>query len=201
MDKKELLRSLKKQKFPQDIIDAFDKVNREDFIPQSSRDMAYKDTALPIGKGQTISQPYIIAFMLSLLKLESEKKQKILEIGSGSGYVLALLNEITGKDSEIYGIERIKELAERSQEILKNKNVKVIHGDGSKGLPKQKPFDRIIVSAAADEIPSKLVRQLKVGGILVVPVKNSIYQIQRFTNDNKIQEFPGFRFVPLIEEE
>ncbi len=203
MNKEELIRSLKQQGFSERIVKAFEKVRREKFIPKISKTMAYEDTALPIGKGQTISQPYTIAFMLSLLKLEpeSKNKQKLLEVGSGSGYVLALLDEILD-NAELYGIERVEELAERSREELKNKfNIEVIHGDGSKGLPDKAPFDRIIVSASADEIPSKLVRQLKIGGILVVPVRNSILQIQRFTNENKIQEFSGFRFVPLIEGE
>ncbi len=197
MRKEELLRSLKQQGFSEEIVNAFEKVNREDFIPESLKSRTYEDTALPIGHKQTISQPYTIAFMLSLLGVQPGKKQKILEIGSGSGYVLSLLNELS-KDAEIYGIERIEELAERSEEVLKGKNVEVIHKDGSKGLPEKAPFDRILVSAAFSEIPNHLVRQLKVGGILVAPVRNSIYRIQRFTNENKIQEYKGFAFVPVV---
>lgn len=198
MKKEELIRSLKAQKFPEKILRAFKKTKREEFIPENLKKYTYEDRPLPIGGGQTISQPYTIAFMLMLLQLGN--KQKILEVGSGSGYVLALINEIS-KNSHIYGIELRKELAERSKEVLKNKNIQVIQGDGSKGLAKESPFDRILVSAAAEEVPPKLVKQLKVGGIMVIPVKNSILQIQRFTTENKVKEFPGFSFVPLIESE
>ena len=198
MQKRELIRSLKAQKFSPKIIRAFEKVKRENFIPENLKKYTYEDQPLPIGGGQTISQPYTIAFMLTLLELGN--KQKILEVGSGSGYVLALINEIA-KKSQIFGIELRKELAKRSKKILSDKkNIQVIQGDGSKGLSKESPFDRILVSAAAEQTPSKLIKQLKVGGILVIPVKSSILQIQKFTNENQIKEFPGFSFVPLIEE-
>lgn len=198
MQKKELIGSLKQQKFSPTIIRAFEKVKREDFISKQLRGFAYEDRPLPLKKGQTISQPYTIAFMLTLLELKN--KQKILEVGSGSGYVLALINEIC-KKSQIYGIELRKELADGSKKILSDKkNIQVIHGDGSKGLAKQAPFDRILVSAAAEQTPSKLVKQLKIGGILIIPVKSSILRIQKFRNENQIKEFPGFSFVPLIEE-
>ncbi len=197
MQKKELISSLKQQKFSPAIIRAFEKVKRENFISKKLKGFAYEDRPLPLERGQTISQPYTIAFMLTLLELKN--KQKILEVGSGSGYVLALINEIC-KKSQIYGIELTKELAERSKKILADKkNIQVFQGDGSKGLAKQAPFDRILVSAAAEQTPSKLVKQLKVGGILIIPVKSSILRIQKFINENQIKEFPGFSFVPLIE--
>ena len=198
MKKEELIRSLKAQKFSPRIIRAFERVKRENFISKQLKGFAYEDRPLPLERGQTISQPYTVAFMLTLLELGN--KQKILEVGSGSGYVLALINEIS-KKSQIYGIELTKELAKRSEKILSNKkNIQVIQGDGSKGLAKESPFDRILVSAAAEQTPSKLVKQLKVGGILVIPVKSSILRIQKFTTENQIKEFPGFSFVPLIEE-
>ena len=199
MEKKDLIQQLKNQKFPKKIIKAFEKVNRSEFISKKQKKYSYYDIALPIGKGQTISQPYTIAFMLTLLKLKNN--QKILEVGTGSGYVLALINEIS-KDSEIYGIEIIKELTKRSKKILKDKkNIKIIHGDGSKGLLriKGKGFDRILVSAAAQEIPQKIIKQLKIGGILVAPVRNSIIFVKKHPKKDKIKEYPGFRFVPLIE--
>jgi len=201
MKKKDLIQQLKNQKFSKKIIRAFEKVDRSKFISKKHKRYSYHDIALPIGKGQTISQPYTIAFMLTLLKLKNN--QKILEVGTGSGYVLALINEIS-KDSEIYGIERIKELMEKSKKILKDKkNIKVIQGDGSKGLPgmkeKGKGFDRILVSASAQEIPQKLVKQLKIRGILVAPVRNSIMVVKKYSKKNEIKEYPGFRFVPLIE--
>jgi protein-L-isoaspartate(D-aspartate) O-methyltransferase len=198
MNKKQLIRSLKNQGFSERIIRAFEKVERKNFIPKKNQRVAYEDTVLLIGHGQTISQPYTIAFMLFLLELQNN--QKILEIGSGSGYVLDLINEIS-KNSEIYGIERIKELAEKSKEILKDKkNIRIIYGNGSKGLKDKAPFERILVSATSNEIPQKLLTQLKIGGILVAPVRSSIIQIKKFRNENKIKEFPGFVFVPLIKE-
>jgi len=198
MEKEKLIRYLKACRFPEKILNAFKKVQREDFIPQSFRELAYKDQPLPIGHGQTISQPYTIAFMLNLLELKDN--QKILEVGSGSGYVLALISEIS-KNSKIFGKERIEYLVRKSKQVLKNKkNIKIIHGDGSKGLQKEKPFDRILVSASSRTIPKKLVEQLKVGGILVIPVGTSILQLKKHKNKEEIREFPGFIFVPLIED-
>jgi len=194
MNKKELIEKLRKQKFPEIILKAFEKVEREKFIPEEYRDDVYEDIALPIGHGQTISQPYTIAFMLNLLELHDN--QKILEVGSGSGYVLALISEIS-KNSELFGIERIKELAEKSKEALPEINI--IYGNGYKGLKKEAPFDRILVSASADKIPPELVKQLKIGGILVCLVYDSIIKLQKLENKNKIEEYPGFIFVPLIE--
>lgn len=207
MQKKDLIKSLKKQGFSEKIIKAFEKVKREEFIHEELKESAYEDEPLPIGQGQTISQPYTIAFMLSLLELTDN--QRILEIGSGSGYVLALINEIS-KNSEIYGIERIKQLAENSKKILnKNKNIRIINKDGTKGLKvikgvkegaKPLALDRILISASAKEIPQKLISQLDFGGIMVCVVKNSILQIKRELKQTKIKEFPGFVFVPLIED-
>ena len=196
MTKEDLIRGLKRQRIPEKILKAFEKIERNDFIPKEYRAEAYKDVALPIGYGQTISQPYTISFMLSILELRNN--QKILEVGSGSGYVLALINEIS-KNSELFGIERIRELAEISRKVLERYNgIKIIYGDGSKGLPEKAPFDRIIVSATASEIPQKLLQQLSIGGIMVAPVRNSIVKIKKFVNENKIEEYPGFVFVPLV---
>ena len=104
------------------------------------------------------------------------------------------------KNSEIYGIERIKSLAEESTEVLKKySNIKIIHADGSKGLQSKAPFDRILISASSDNVLQKLIRQLKIGGIMVAPVRNSIMLVEKQANENKITEFPGFVFVPLIE--
>lgn len=199
MNKKYLINELKQEGFSERIIDAFQKVNRQDFIPKEFREFAYKNEPISIGFGQTISQPYTIAFMLNLLSLKDGLK--ILEIGSGSGYVLALLDEIV-KDSKLYGIERIKELAERSKKIFKDKkNIEIIHGDGSKGLKKYALYDRIIISAAAENIPQNLMAQLRFGGIMVLPVNSSIISIEKKYRNNKITEYPGFSFVPLIEDE
>jgi protein-L-isoaspartate(D-aspartate) O-methyltransferase len=197
MKKEELIRNLKNQGFSDNIIEAFTKVKREDFIPKELKSLAYEDTALPIGFEQTISQPYTIAFMLRLLEIKDN--QSILEIGSGSGYVLALISKLA-KNLKIYGIERIKRIAEKSQEILKdNKNIKIIHADGSNGLLNYSPYDRILFSAALDEIPYKLNKQLKFKGILVAPVKDSIICMKKEVGENKITQFPGFVFVPVLK--
>lgn len=201
MDKQQLLESLRAHGFSDKIAEAFEKVNREDFVFQEYKDFAYEDIALPLEEGATISQPYTIAFMLNLLELSENKNQKILEIGSGSGYVLALVSKII-KKGKIYGIEIIKSLAEKSKELLKkDKNIIIINKDGSNGLPEKAPFDRILISAAADKIPEHLYSQLKNNGVLVTPVRDSIYQIKKHNNEISIKEFPGFVFVPLRQNE
>ncbi len=197
MKKEDLIRNLESQKFPEQILNAFTVVEREDYIPEEFEHEAYANTSLPIGYGQTISQPYTIAFMLMLLELKDNIK--ILEVGSGSGYVLDLMNNIS-KNSEIHGIERIKDLVDRSKKVLKFKtNIKIIFGDGSKGLIEEAPFDRILVSATSEKIPEKLVNQLNYGGILVAPVVNSIVSVKKTYKENVVKEYPGFVFVPLIE--
>lgn len=195
--KQELLENLKANGFSEPIIKAFEKIKREDFIPPQYKSLAYEDIALPLEGGATISQPYTIAFMLSLLKLK--KAQKILEIGSGSGYVLALINQIA-KQSEIYGVEIIKSLAEKSKNLLKkDKKIAILNQDGSNGLLEHAPFDRILISASAEEPPTNLCTQLKNNSILVAPVKESIFQIKKQDSKVKLKEFPGFVFVPLIK--
>ena len=197
MDKKQLIESLK-ENFDEKIIKAFSRVKREDFVSKSLKELAYEDIPLPIGQGQTISQPYTIAFMLNLLDLKDNLD--ILEIGSGSGYVLALINEIS-KNSKIIGFERIKQLAENSKKVLKKyKNIKIINKNGFKGIPNKK-FDRILISASASKIPEHLYSQLNDNGIIVACVQNSIFQIKKNKNKIEIKEFPGFIFVPLVEGE
>jgi protein-L-isoaspartate(D-aspartate) O-methyltransferase len=198
MDKKELIDSLRMQGFSENIMEAFMMVQREEFIDEGLKGSAYEDHPLPIGFGQTISQPTTIAIMLELLELKDS--QKILEIGSGSGYVLALIAYIT-RNSEIYGVERMKNLAERSMEVLKNhKNVMIVHADGTRGLKENAPFDRILVSASADKIPEKIIEQLIDGGIAVIPIKNSIMKIRRKGKEYYADEYYGFTFVPLVED-
>ncbi|MCK5043971.1 methyltransferase domain-containing protein [Candidatus Pacearchaeota archaeon] len=227
MNRGQLLGSLRFKGFSKEILCAFAKVRRENFVPAKQRDYAYDDMALSIGEYQTISQPYTIALMLSLLKLK--QGQKVLEIGSGSGYVLALISEIT--HSKIFGIERIKKLAEKSKRNLKNyPNIKVHCGDGSKGFPenyatfvggkeKSRPsalrgesaretrgslaFDRILISAACEKLPKELVSQLKDKGIIVAPLGTkhgqSLIAFKKIKNKLKIKkQIPGFAFVPFI---
>ncbi len=202
MNKQQLLLSLKQRGFFKEILNAFSKVKREDFIPEELKSNAYEDTALPIGKGQTISQPYTIAMMLSLLELK--KSQKVLEVGSGCGYVLALISEIVGKDGKVFGIEIIKELADKSKQNLKDyKNIEVYNKNGADGLKEKAPFSRILISAACKEIPKKLLSQLKENGILVAPVgsrhEQSLVAVQKIKNKFVVKkEIPGFVFVKFV---
>ena len=196
MQKKHLIQKLRGFGFSEEILGAFEKVDRSGFVPLESKEQAYADVALSIGHGQTISQPYTIAFMIGLLEVNDN--QKILEIGSGSGYVLALLSKLS-PNGKIFGIERIKELAESSRKNLqKYKNIEVVHGQGEKGLKEKGKFDRILVSASCEDTPQNLLKQLKFKGILVAPVQNSIVAIKKESGENKVWEFPGFVFVPLI---
>lgn len=197
MKKKELIELLRKENFPEQTVQAFKKVNREKFIPIEFREYAYEDIALPLDFfGATISQPSTIAFMLSLLELKGE--ENVLEIGSGSGYVLELLTQLT--KGKIYGVEIISDLVEKSRENLEGReNVLIVEGDGSGGLLEYSPFDRILISAAFSDVPRKLMGQLREGGILVVPVKNSIFQIKKMNGKIQSREFKGFLFVPIRE--
>jgi protein-L-isoaspartate(D-aspartate) O-methyltransferase len=197
VNKDELLASLRKKGFSEEIVAAFQKVKREDFVPQHLVGYAYEDMALPVMDGSTLSQPSTVAFMLNLLELKEDNK--VLEIGSGSGYALALLSEIVIK-GKVYGIEIIKELGVKSRDYLKDKqNVEILIRDGSKGLPEFAPFDRILISASAKEVPRHLLPQLSENGILVAAVKNSIFQIKKTSSGVLEKEFPGFAFVPLVE--
>lgn len=187
------------------IIKAFKNINREDFVSEDLKDEADINAPLPIGWGQTISQPLTVAFMLELL--QPKPGDKILDIGSGSGWQTALLAYCVGDKGKVFGIERIPELVEFGKRnvskysFIEKGIVEFIKGDGSKGLPKQAPFDNIIVAAAADDIPEELKKQLKIGGRLVIPVKDSIWLlIKESDNKFKEQEHHGFAFVPLIEE-
>jgi protein-L-isoaspartate(D-aspartate) O-methyltransferase len=203
MNKTQLIESLKKRGFSKEIINAFSRVKRENFLPEKLKEQAYEDIALSIGNGQTISQPYTIAMMLSFLELK--KGQKVLEIGSGSGYVLALLSVIIGSKGKVYGIERLRELADKSVEVLKPyKNTEVYNKNGIYGLPEKAPFDRIIISAGYNEIPARLILQLKERGIVVAPLglgsEKSLMQFKKIKGKLQLKkQIPGFVFVPLID--
>lgn len=204
MAKQELLKRLGSFGFSKNILDAFSKVRRENFISEELKDEAYEDTALPIGHGQTISQPYTIAIMLT--ELELKKGQNVLEVGSGSGYVLALLSEIVGKKGVVSGVEIVSELVEKSKQVLEDyENVEVYSKNGAKGLSEKAPFDRILMSAACREVPEKLLNQLKKGGLLLTPkgprFEQTLTVIQRQGNEFKtIREIPGFIFVPFVDD-
>jgi len=202
MLKEQLLSSLKKAGFNDKIISAFSNVKREDFIPENVKGLAYSDIALPIGSDQTISQPSTIALMLSLLHLN--KGQKVLEIGSGSGYVLSLMSEIVGEKGLVCGVEILRDIYNESKKSLRPyTNVRVYCQDGKEGLKFQAPFDRILISAALETIPQAILNQLKDQGILVAPVGGfngqSIVGIRRHGSYfNKFKEIPGFVFVRFV---
>jgi len=204
MNKMQLLQSLKEQGFSKEIIEAFSKVKRENFLSDRLREYAYEDNAFSIGEGQTISQPSTIAIMLSLL--ETKKGQKILEIGSGCGYVLALLSVLVGEKGRVYGIERIKQLADSSKNFLKKyRNIGVYNKNGIEGLQEKAPFDRIMISAGYDKIPAKLNSQLKENGLIVAPLGKThekfMMQFQKIKGKLVLKkEIASFAFVPLIED-
>ena len=202
--KHHLLKSLSDRGIDPRVLEAFSAVDREDFVPADLENMAYEDVPLPIGKNQTISQPFTTAVMLSLL--EPKKGQKILEIGSGSGYVLALLSSIVEEKGKVFGMELLSELAKKSRKpLMSYKNVRVYNKSGAHGLSEQAPFDRIIISAAINEIPEEILQQLKNNGILVAPKGSRFEQdlvvIQRKKNIFEIKKkVPGFLFVPFVGE-
>lgn len=179
-------------------------VPRHKFVPKIRMPLAYRDGALPIGHGQTISQPYIVAFMTESLNLAP--KDKVLEIGTGSGYQAAVLAEIV---DTVYTIEIVKDLAETAKKklnTLKYDNVQVKWGDGYHGWPEKAPFDAVMVTAGADSIPQPLIDQLKNGGRMIIPVgpPNGITELVRATKkDGKItiERLLPVRFVPFTREE
>jgi protein-L-isoaspartate(D-aspartate) O-methyltransferase len=180
------------------VLDAMLQVPRHWFVPESQRHLAYADSPLPIGHGQTISQPYIVGFMTEALKVESS--HRVLEIGTGSGYQAAVLS---GLAKEVFTIEIIAPLADRARETLTSlglRNVEVRTGNGYLGWPEQAPFDRIMVTAAPDEVPPVLIQQLKVGGLMAIPVGRTIQQLRILrrtaTGTRTIRTLP-VRFVPM----
>jgi len=198
MDKSRLLLELQKEGYSKQIISAFEKVNRESFLPEHLKAYAYENMPLPIGKGSTISQPSTIAFMFQLLNIK--ENSKVLEIGSGSGYVLSLISNIT--KSDIYGIEINEKVAAESRKIIKeNPKIHVINRNGFNGMPDKAPFNRILVSASCNQSPRHLFSQLAEEGILVVPVENSIFKITNIKGSFQEEEYPGFSFVQMQKEE
>jgi protein-L-isoaspartate(D-aspartate) O-methyltransferase len=182
------------------VLDAMARVPRHEFVPERFQAQAYEDHPIPIGYGQTISQPYIVALMLEALALEPT--DKVLEIGTGSGYQTALLAELA---ASVYSIERHAGLAQNAERVLAKlgyTNIVVLVGDGSEGLPQHAPFDAIIVSAAAPELPSTLVAQLRDGGRMVVPVgpahAQELQLVQKQQGQLLVSYLEGCRFVPLI---
>ena len=183
------------------VIKAMRAVPREIFVPEWEKEHAYLDTPLEIGKGQTISAPHMVAIMCEALDLN--EGQKILEIGSGSGYHAAIVSKIIGR-GKIYSIERFHSLVKKAKENLNEagiKNVMIIEGDGSIGLPKYSPYDRIYVTCAAPSIPQPLIDQLKKGGKLLIPVGEVFSRLILLEKNEKIRrkDLGGCAFVPLIK--
>jgi len=189
------------------IITAFRAIDRNDFVPQDWQSVAYEDYPIPIGYGQTISQPYTVAFMLELL--QPKPGQKILDVGSGSAWTTALLAHIVGLKGKVFGIEIIPGLVEfGKQNVAKYRfdHAQILQagppaGEAGKklGLPKEAPFDKILASAAANKLPKELIQQLQIGGTLVVPVRNDVLRVQKISaKETAVETFPGFAFVPLV---
>ncbi len=201
MNNLELVQSLKicgVLKSPR-LIEAFEVVDRIDFVPQELKAMAYEDRPLPIGSAQTISQPYTVAFMLELL--QPNLNDRVLDVGSGSGWTTALLACVS---EHVDAVERIGELVTFSKQNLKKysfKNISVHQAKQTLGL-KGERFDKILVSCSADEVPHVLLEQLSPGGIMVIPVLNSIIKVLKKSDGSlTIEEYPGFVFVPLIRDD
>ena len=189
-----------------EIIDAFRMIDRANFVPEDVKDQAYRNTPLPIGFGQTISQPETVAMMLELL--QPKKSEKIIDVGAGSGWQSALLAHIIGKKGKVFSIEIIPELRQfGSQNIskygfLEDGRVQSLSLNAETGIPDEAPFDKIIAAASANFIPQEWKHQLKVGGRIVMPVKESILLVEKIAeNEFKETEFPGFLFVPFIPED
>jgi protein-L-isoaspartate(D-aspartate) O-methyltransferase len=187
------------------VIDAFSEIHRIEFVPEELETESEADIPLPIGHGQTISQPATVAIMFELLN--PGRGQNILDVGSGSGWTTALLSYIVGSRGKVTALDRIKELLEKGKDNTDKfgyvkKGIAEFHlGDGNNGYQENAPYDRILVSAAADFVPKPLQEQLKIGGRMVIPVHNDIWFIEkRAENDYYKEEYPGFAFVPLVEE-
>ena len=183
------------------VLSAIERVPREVFVPEPFRDRAYDNTALPISQGQTISQPFVVAFMTQALQVGD--RTKVLEIGTGSGYQAAILSRLCRR---VYTIERYRSLlqeANRRFEQLRLYNITTRLGDGNKGWPEQAPFERIMVTAGAESVPRTLAEQLADGGIMLVPVgpreEQQIVRVRRDGDDFAQDNLLPVRFVPLVD--
>ncbi|MFN3530845.1 MAG: protein-L-isoaspartate(D-aspartate) O-methyltransferase [Bacteroidia bacterium] len=185
------------------VLEAINQVPRHIFLDKAFLELAYEDRAMPIGEGQTISQPYTVAFQSQLLEIK--KRDKVLEIGTGSGYQACVLEKLGAK---VYSIERQRKLYEKTRKLLGEMQSKVSthFGDGTLGLPAFAPFDKIIVTAGAPVVPQSLSEQLKPGGLLVIPVGDELHQRmlrirKTATGELETESFENFKFVPLLGKE
>lgn len=183
------------------VLKAIANVPRHEFVDEALSSRAYEDTALPIGQSQTISQPWIVARMTEVV-LDGGSPGKILEIGTGSGYQSAILASLVAQVFTVERIEELLKLARRRFHHLRLNNIYTRHADGHLGWPSQAPFDGIVVTAAAAEIPAELLQQLRVGGILVIPTERNgaqrLLSIRRTENDFEEKDLGGVIFVPLL---
>lgn len=185
------------------VLEAMGEVPREEFVPDSVRESAYDDSPLPIGHGQTISQPYTVACMCEALRLEPG--HVVLEIGTGSGYAACVLSRLVER---VYSVERIPELAASVRKRISRlgyDNVEVHLGDGTLGLPERAPFDRVVVTAGAGALPTAYLDQLRVGGCVLIPMgrtphSQSMYRFTKRDGELEVENLGGFAFVPLIGE-
>ena len=200
--RKKLVSTLRKKGIKNDkVLEAFENVPRHFFMESGFIEFAYKDQAFPIGSGQTISQPYTVAFQTELL--DPEKHEKVLEVGTGSGYQTAILCEMGVK---VYSIERFRELYLKAKSILNSMgyNPYLFYGDGYKGVTTYAPYDKILITAGAPEIPEELLKQLKVGGKMVLPLGNQHGQEMTLVEKTREDEFErksfgSFIFVPMVK--
>jgi protein-L-isoaspartate(D-aspartate) O-methyltransferase len=200
--RRQLVETIKKKGVQDErILNAFLDIPRHFFLDDAFAEWAYQDKPFPIGCEQTISQPYTVAYQTELLEVKSS--DKILEVGTGSGFQAAVLHYLGAK---VYTIERFEALFHKTNKLLKAIGmigIRTFHGDGMKGLSRQAPFDKIIVTAAAPKIPKKLLEQLKIGGIMVVPVGEPVQTMYRIIRKDKhryeTKKMGSFRFVPLLE--
>lgn len=212
MTKEKLIEQLQKDGYLETpiIIEAFQKIDRKDFVPNEMKSVAYSNQALPIGHDQTISQPLTVAFLLE--KLKPKTGDKVLDVGTGSGWQAALLAYIISKNDKegkgkVISLERIPELREQAKENLEKYNfikkgiIESYIGDGSKGFKKYSPYDKIVAAASSKSLPKAWKEQITIGGKIVAPIGNSIYTYEKIAKDDfiKKQHF-GFSFVPLVED-
>ncbi len=184
------------------VLSAMERIPREEFVPELFGEQAYADQSLPIECGQTISQPYVVAFMTEKLKVDD--RCKVLEVGTGSGYQAAILSRVSRR---VYTMERYRTLLRDAEERfrkLRLTNITTMHADGTKGWPQQAPFDRIIVTAAAKTMPHDLIDQLKVGGIMILPLEQEhgqqeLVRVTRHEHDFELEILLPVRFVPLVD--
>ncbi len=201
--RRELIENLKKEGIlrKKEVVDAMSRVPREEFVLPFYRKEAYADYPLPAEGGQTISAPHMVAMMTELLDLK--RGHRVLDVGTGTGYHAAVMAEIVGPEGEIYGVEMVRALAERAVETIRRTgydNIRIYVGDGSVGMPDKAPFDRILVACAAPDIPEPLIKQLKDGGKMVIPVGNMTQRLMLVEKSgNKIKtSFHGYCiFVPM----